>query len=119
MKKYFQALIYPLICFFSLILSLVVLAKMVGKYNIFFTMGNLFAKLHFVSLFIYVLLIVAGGYLLIKARSLAVCIVAGLIFLLSVCYLLRGESQFNLLIYYFLYALVLAALGVKQIRTSK
>lgn len=115
--KTYQTILYPLICFFSLILSLAVFAKLVGDSNILFTL-DVIAQVRFASLVLYAILIVFGGYLLIKMRSVAVCIVAGLIFLLSACYLMQGPAQFTLLIYYFLYSSVLAVLAIKQLKTK-
>lgn len=116
MKEYLKTIAYPLICFFSLILSLVILAKLAGNIDIFFSAGNSLLKLRFLSLVIYVLLIVAGGYLLTESHNFAACVVAGFILVFSICYLILQNTEFTLLIYYFFYAILVAAFGMSQLK---
>lgn len=116
MKKYLTIVAYPLICFFSLILSLAVIAELVGKMNYLFLANDPFFKLHFASLVVYILLIIAGGYLLTRSRNLAAVMVALLIFAFSVVYLVLDRQDFVLLIYYFLYAVIVAAFGLSQLK---
>lgn len=116
MKKYVTVVAYPLICFFSLILSLAVMAELVGKMNYLFLANDPLFKLHFVSLVVYILLIIAGGYLLTRSCNLAAVVVASLIFAFSVVYLVLDRHDFVLLIYYFLYAAIVAGFGLTQLR---
>lgn len=119
MKKYLKMVAYPLICFFSLILSLAVLAELIGKMNELFLAHDLIFKLRFLSLVVYVLLIVAGGYLLTKAHNLAAVSVAFLIFIFSLVYLILDKQDFVLLIYYFLYAVIVAGFGLSQLKQER
>lgn len=118
MKSYWKIIVYPLLCFFSLILSLTVIAKLVGNINVWFSNGNELLKLHFFSLVIYSFLIVLAGYLLTKSENIAAVIVAGLIFGFSIVYLLFQNAAFALLIYYFLYSLIVAGCGFSQLHRT-
>lgn len=115
MKGYWRSVAYPLLCFFSLILSLAVIAKLVGNINIWFSSGNGLLKLHFFSLVIYSFLIVLAGYLLTRSKNIAAVIVAGMIFIFSIVYLLFQNAAFALLIYYFLYSVIVAGFGFSQL----
>ncbi|RVU70895.1 MULTISPECIES: hypothetical protein [Lactobacillus] len=115
MKSSWKVIVYPLVCFFSLILSLVMLAKLAGNIDIFLVSGNLQDKFYFLSIVVYILLIVGGGYALTRSQSSLALIIGLLIFVFSIFYLLTTNSNFTLLIYYFLYALAVAGFSMNQI----
>lgn len=115
MKKYWKEIAYPLICFFALILSLTIVAKLFGQLDQYLDTGSIRIIL-FASLIIYASLIAIASYLLTTSKNLAACIAATLIFLFSLYYLISSGVSFTLMIYYFLYAAVVVFCGMSQLK---
>lgn len=116
MKQSWKEIVYPLLSFFSLILSIVIIAKLVGLINDVLASDQIENKLLFISLVVYIALIIAGGYLLVKQQYLFAVIVSGAILLLTICYVLMQGSEFTLLIYYILYAIIVGVIGLSQLK---
>lgn len=116
MKNYWKNIVYPIICFFSLVLSLVVIAKLAGRFQVIIVSPNLAKTVQFISMIVYVLLIVASSYLLTKSLYLGACVAAIAIFIFSILYLLISSIEFALLIYYFLYAAVIGVIAFTELR---
>lgn len=115
MTSNLKLLFYPLLCFFSLILSLVVLAQ------VFLSLNSWEQNLDFSCLsqilfkLIYVFLIAAASYFLTISHQKTALSAASLIILFSIGFVTFKQAPLNLMIYYIFYAVMIASFNLNYL----